>query len=167
MDVFPLFHSLKKPKFSSKLLLNSDIICKFALSIRTAGIVAHYGVEALLGVIAQTTVPTGGYWFDGSTDKLIRVDENDEVSVMAGQGFFLLPAALGSESLDALFGTASTKGDVNGDGEVGIGDIVAVTNVMAGITTDTNIVACADVNGDGEVGIGDIVAITNIMAGRE
>ncbi len=57
------------------------------------------------------------------------------------------------------------RGDVNGDGEVGIGDIVAITNVMAGITTDAGILERADVNEDGEVGIGDIVAITNIMAG--
>ena len=55
-------------------------------------------------------------------------------------------------------------GDVNLDGEVGIGDIVAVTNAMAGVGSDT-VAANADVNGDGEVGIGDIVAITNIMAG--
>ncbi len=56
-------------------------------------------------------------------------------------------------------------GDVNNDGEVGIGDIVAITNVMAGIETNETIKAAADVNGDGEVGIGDIVAVTNIMAG--
>ncbi|MBQ3631800.1 MAG: hypothetical protein II949_11250 [Prevotella sp.] len=56
-------------------------------------------------------------------------------------------------------------GDVNADGSVGIGDIVAVTNVMAGITTDAATKSRADVNGDGSVGIGDIVAITNIMAG--
>ena len=56
--------------------------------------------------------------------------------------------------------------DVNNDGEVGIGDIVAVTNVMAGLAGDGSPVATrADVNGDGDVGIGDIVAITNIMAG--
>ena len=58
------------------------------------------------------------------------------------------------------------RGDVNLDGQVGIGDIVAITNVMAGITTDAAIVARADVNGDGQVGIGDIVDITNIMAGK-
>jgi hypothetical protein len=56
-------------------------------------------------------------------------------------------------------------GDVNADDEVGIGDIVAITNVMAGISRDPETVARADVSGDGEVGIGDIVAITNIMAG--
>lgn len=63
-------------------------------------------------------------------------------------------------------GTPLQKGDVNADGSVGIGDIVAVTNVMAGIENDAAIVARADVNADGSVGIGDIVAITNIMAGN-
>ena len=61
----------------------------------------------------------------------------------------------------------SPSGDVNGDGQVGIGDIVAVTNVMAGITNDEATRRRADVNGDGQVGIGDIVAITNIMAGTK
>ena len=72
--------------------------------------------------------------------------------------------------LEAL--AAEVKGDVNGDGEVGIGDIVTITNVMAGIFAEgmdeegiAALKAAADVNGDGQVGIGDIVAITNIMAG--
>ena len=59
------------------------------------------------------------------------------------------------------------RSDVNGDGLVGIGDIVAITNVMAGIETNETIRARADVNGDTEVGIGDIVSITNIMAGQQ
>ncbi len=64
--------------------------------------------------------------------------------------------------------TSSTiKGDVNCDGQVGIGDIVAITNVMAGIETNPDIISRANVNGDTEVGIGDIVTITNIMAGIE
>ena len=69
-------------------------------------------------------------------------------------------------TFDYNSGTSATvKGDVNGDGEVGIGDIISVTNFMAvgeqsGITLEQ-----ADVNGDGEVGIGDIITIANIMAG--
>ena len=69
---------------------------------------------------------------------------------------------------------AVIKGDVNVDGQVGIGDIVSITNVMAGIfpeDMDEEAIAAlkvrADVNGDGEVGIGDIVTITNIMAGGQ
>ena len=66
-----------------------------------------------------------------------------------------------------LTGAAGLKGDVNGDGQVGIGDIVAITNIMAGIETNSAVIARADVNGDNQVGIGDIVAVTNIMAGIE
>ena len=59
--------------------------------------------------------------------------------------------------------TIAIEGDVNGDGQVGIGDIVAITNFMAGIG-ELTLEQC-DLTGDGQVGIGDIVAVTNIMAG--
>jgi hypothetical protein len=58
------------------------------------------------------------------------------------------------------------KGDVNGDGEVNVGDLVCVSNFMAGEAGDITKEA-ADVNGDGEVNVGDMVTITNIMAGNE
>ena len=62
--------------------------------------------------------------------------------------------------------TGFVKGDVNGDGDVGIADIVAITNVMADLTSDEATISRADVNADGTVGIADIVAVTNIMAGK-
>ena len=67
--------------------------------------------------------------------------------------------------LDGTTIAEAIKGDVNGDGEVGIGDIITVTNVMAGDGTEEQ-TKRADVNGDNEVGIGDIISITNIMAGE-
>ena len=68
---------------------------------------------------------------------------------------------------DVITAQQSVRGDVNGDGTVGIGDIVAITNIMAGIETNPDYIARADVNGDQSIGIGDIVTITNIMAGIE
>ena len=58
------------------------------------------------------------------------------------------------------------EGDVNSDGQVGIGDIIAITNFMASTDASLTLEQC-DINGDGEVGIGDIIAITNIMAGAQ
>ena len=58
------------------------------------------------------------------------------------------------------------EGDVNNDGQVGIGDIIAITNFMASTDASLTLEQC-DINGDGEVGIGDIIAITNIMAGAQ
>ena len=63
-------------------------------------------------------------------------------------------------------GGESIKGDVNGDGQVGIGDIISITNYMSGEPNGVTLEQ-ADVNGDGEVGIGDIITVTNIMAGGE
>ena len=66
-------------------------------------------------------------------------------------------------SINVSIKSAAILGDVNGDGEVNVGDIVTVCNVMAGISTvDPQV---ADVNKDGEVNVGDIVTICNIMAG--
>ena len=68
-------------------------------------------------------------------------------------------------SINVSIKSAAILGDVNGDGEVNVGDIVTVCNVMAGISTvDPQV---ADVNKDGEVNVGDIVTICNIMAGKE
>ena len=57
------------------------------------------------------------------------------------------------------------RGDVNGDGEVNVGDLVCVSNYMAG--DDSVSKDAADVNQDGEVNVGDMVVISNIMSGNE
>ena len=59
-----------------------------------------------------------------------------------------------------------TKGDVNGDGSVTIGDIVAVVNIIAGNTGNYNLDA-ADANKDGTISVGDIVTIVNIISGND
>ena len=57
------------------------------------------------------------------------------------------------------------RGDVNGDGEVNVGDLVSVSNYMAGDGSVSK--EAADVNEDGEVNVGDMVVISNIMSGHE
>ena len=52
------------------------------------------------------------------------------------------------------------KGDVNGDGEVGISDVNAlVDQILSGAEYQQS----ADVNGDGEVGISDVNAVIDII----
>ena len=62
--------------------------------------------------------------------------------------------------------TIKKEGDVNYDNEVGVGDLISVSNYMAegeysGVTKKQ-----ADVNNDGDVGVGDLISISNIMAGN-
>jgi len=55
------------------------------------------------------------------------------------------------------------KGDVNGDGEINIGDVnVLIDIILTGATDEAN--DQADVNGDGEVNIADVnVIIDHIL----
>ena len=50
-------------------------------------------------------------------------------------------------------------GDVNGDGEVNIGDLNAAITMILSNSSE----AAGDVNGDGEVNIGDVNAIIGII----
>jgi len=61
---------------------------------------------------------------------------------------------------DGLAG--DVNGDVNGDGELNILDVVAIVNMI--LTDETN--SSADYNGDGDVNILDIVAIVQVILGN-
>ena len=56
-----------------------------------------------------------------------------------------------------------TKGDVNGDGEIGIADINALIDIILGGSADDCTLWRADVNNDNEIGIGDINALIDMI----
>ena len=103
-----------------------------------------------LGTGNIETKGSGSTWYIAASDT-----DKDYTLIL---DFSTLTYTLGEGRFTAIVG------DVNGDTQVGIGDIVAITNIMAGTVVDPGVRTHADINGDGEVGIGDIVAITNIMA---
>ena len=59
---------------------------------------------------------------------------------------------------------ATILGDVNGDGEVTIVDVVALVNVILGNAAD--IYNAADVNSDEKVTIVDVMALVNLIIGK-
>ena len=63
--------------------------------------------------------------------------------------------------LTSLAINAAVKGDVNGDGEVNIGDLNIVITAILENRDDPNV----DVNGDGEVNIGDVNAVIALILG--
>ena len=54
-------------------------------------------------------------------------------------------------------------GDVNGDGEVNIGDVTALISIILSATPESAYEPDADVNGDGEINIGDVTALIDII----
>ena len=66
---------------------------------------------------------------------------------------------------DPIFVKNKVEGDINEDGEPGIGDLICITNFMTqGEDSGYTLEQC-DLNKDTEVGIGDIITLTNIMTG--
>ena len=63
--------------------------------------------------------------------------------------------------------TNFVKGDANGDGEVDVKDIVAITEYMMGKEPENFNIMNADVNGDGVINIADIIQITNQILSKE
>ena len=56
-------------------------------------------------------------------------------------------------------------GDVNGDGEVSIGDVSALIDLLLDGGADSATVKRGDVNQDGELSIGDVSALIDILLG--
>ena len=67
--------------------------------------------------------------------------------------------------LDSEIPECGMKGDVNGDGEIGLADINALTNIILGADADDCTLWRADVNSDNEIGIGDINALIDLILG--
>lgn len=62
-------------------------------------------------------------------------------------------------TLTALSANAASRGDVNGDGEVNIGDVTYLIDMILDGNKDLK----GDVNGDGEVNIADVTAAIDII----
>ena len=71
-----------------------------------------------------------------------------------------LAEALGSGQVTVKF-EQPVIGDLNGDGELSIGDVTSLINVLLSGNAASN--SAADVNGDNEINIGDVTALINIL----
>lgn len=86
--------------------------------------------------------------------------ENATLYVPAGSKSAYASANYWKEFKEIIELNNAVRGDTNGDGEVNVGDIMAIINMIVGtseITTE------ADVNEDDDVNVGDIMAIINII----
>ena len=65
---------------------------------------------------------------------------------------------------NALLATYQAAGDINGDKEVNIGDVTALTDIILGGIPDASAHQRADVNNDGEITIADIGQLLQLIA---
>ena len=57
----------------------------------------------------------------------------------------------------------SSKGDVNKDGGLSVGDVAAMVNDVMGIPNDHFVAANADLNGDGDINVTDVMVLVGMV----
>ena len=70
------------------------------------------------------------------------------------------------ESFSVNIRSSVIIGDVNGDGEVNVGDAVCIVNYVMGKPNATFVLSAADVNNDGVVDFADAMYIVNFVLGK-
>ena len=78
-----------------------------------------------------------------------------------GSGGSLVEAAIDDFKLEFLSGGFNIIGDINGDLEVNVLDIVILINMILG--TEPENYLTADLNSDGQINVQDIILVVNII----
>ena len=124
--------------------------------------------------VTVTAYPNVGFEFKGWYENSTLLSSNTSFSYYMTNADVTLTAVFEynpttpgdpTSSQTDIDNTEYVLGDANKDGNVTIGDIVAVVNIIAGNTGNYNLNA-ADANNDGTVSVGDIVTIVNIISGN-
>ena len=112
------------------------------------------------------SLPTRSASVKGELNVIFNTGENNAMTaaqITTARNKYWLPQKYNGNAWVDM--TASTRGDVNGDGSVNIIDVTALINyLLGGTASDINMTA-ADCNQDGKVAIDDVTALINYLLG--
>ena len=135
----------------SQRSIGANSVRYFFYSLNDAEIAAGEGKILAFKLHAKGDTPTGSYTLRITN---VKLGTADMVNKYAGT------------NINSTFNVNNyLLGDVNGDGRVDSGDVMAIYSVMAG-NGSQKMRARANVNGDSQVDSGDIMAVYSIMAGN-
>ena len=110
------------------------------------------------------SLPTRSASDKGELNVIFNTGENNSMTaaqITTARDKYWLPQKYNGSAWVEL--TASTRGDVNGDGSVTISDVTALIDLLLGGGTISN--PAADCNGDSNVTISDVTALIDYLLG--
>ncbi len=167
----------------ARLYLNNEEVKNLVIPEGTTSILtaAFEGCESLTSVFIPASVTSiGGYAFSGCTNLASVVVENPSPvtitsDVFSNRANATLIVPVGSK---AAYEAADywkefkriiefIEGDVNGDGEMDVVDVVDIARYVVGTPAETFVRILADINNNGDVNLGDAVSLVNMIAGDQ
>ena len=150
-------------------------------SVTSIGSYAFQGCSSLTSISIPNSVTSIGSYAFGSCNSLtnVTVDLRTPLSISSGtfsnRANATLIVPVGSK---AAYQAADywkefkrivefVEGDVNGDGESDVVDVVDIARYVVGTPAETFVPILADIDNSGEVNIGDAVALVNEIAGDQ
>lgn len=100
-----------------------------------------------------TTVQSSQYELTGTLGQSLATGMPSSESYKSRTGFW---EALASKIID--------QGDVNGDGQTDLVDIVLALQVVTGVNVSLELVRDADINNDNKIGLPEAIAILKIIS---
>ena len=103
------------------------------------------------GSYNPVTASTPDLLYLGADNKLCYPSDN--MTIGSCRACFHLPGGIGDNSM----------GDVNGDGQVSVNDVMAMVAYVLGVVNSGFIAENADLNGDGQISVNDVMALVAII----
>ena len=103
------------------------------------------------GSYNPVTASTPDLLYLGADNKLCY--PSGSMTIGSCRACFHLPGGIGDNSM----------GDVNGDGQVSVNDVMAMVAYVLGVVNSGFIVENADLNGDGQISVNDVMALVAII----
>ena len=120
-------------------------------NVAPATVTSRDGKVSFTGSYNPVTASTPDLLYLGANNELRY--PNAAMTIESYRACFLLPGGTGD----------STLGDVNGDGQISVADVMAVVSYVIGTVNSGFIVENADINSDGQISIADVMAVVDMV----
>lgn len=146
----------------------TDLTVVSEITFEEENLILHQGEELQLNPsISPSFVDKNQLTWSSSDEAIATVDTIGKVTAISlGEATITATCGEVSASCTVTVIPAFELGDVNGDGETDIADVVTLVKFISGADSSSFVKEVADVNGDGEIDIADVVTLVKRISNQ-
>ncbi|MDE5757724.1 MAG: Ig-like domain-containing protein, partial [Allobaculum sp.] len=141
----------------------------YAIGIKDGNLRMNLGQQRRITVTVTPQSASYGISWSSSDNEIASVDNNGIVSAnKTGTATLTVSTPGGITASVEVTVINGTNGDVNGDGDLTVADVITLSNYLIGLEVENFDPALADINGDGEITFADAAMLSDkVMNGTK